>query len=267
MKNGKISRRRSPAPAAKTSWEPVAEWYGRHIDSGASAFQREIIFPGALRLLDPKPNGTYLDVACGQGAFMRLAAQKSGAHMVGFDASPSLIEQAKKTASKKEEYGIADATDFADLFDREAFDGATCLMAIQNIDEISQVFQQVASVLKPGSPFVIVMNHPCFRQPSQSGWGWDEQRKLQYRRVDRYASSYHAPIIAHPGKAPSVVTHSYHRPLEAYVTELAQNGFVIDALEEWVSDKSSDSGPRAKAENVARKEIPMFLAIRARKMT
>jgi hypothetical protein len=33
---------------------------------------------------------------------------------------------------------------------------------------------------------VLLLTHPCFRVPRQSGWGWDEQRKLQYRRVDRY---------------------------------------------------------------------------------
>jgi hypothetical protein len=34
-------------------------------------------------------------------------------------------------------------------------------------------------------------------------------------------------------------------------------------MEEWPSHKQSTSGPRAPAENTARKEIPMFLALRA----
>jgi hypothetical protein len=106
------------------------------------------------------------------------------------------------------------------------------------------------------------MNHPCFRQPRQSGWGWDEQRKLQYRRVDRYLSPYEMPILAHPGSAPDVKTTSFHRSLTAYVEALAKHGFAITALEEWTSHKQSDSGPRAKAENVARQEIPLFLAMR-----
>ena len=38
---------------------------------------------------------------------------------------------------------------------------------------------------------------------------------------------------------------------------------LVDAMEEWPSHKVSTSGPRAPAENVARKEIPMFLALRA----
>ena len=41
----------------------------------------------------------------------------------------------------------------------------------------------------------------------------------------------------------------------------------MDALEEWASHKISTSGPRAGAENTARKEIPLFMAIRGIKMT
>jgi hypothetical protein len=35
----------------------------------------------------------------------------------------------------------------------------------------------------------------------------------------------------------------------------------IRTIEEWISHKNSDSGPRAEAENSARKEIPLFMAL------
>jgi hypothetical protein len=41
---------------------------------------------------------------------------------------------------------------------------------------------------------------------------------------------------------------------------------VLDALEEWASLRSSQPGPRAEAENRARREIPLFLALRARRV-
>ena len=41
-------------------------------------------------------------------------------------------------------------------------------------------------------------------------------------------------------------------------------GFYVDAMEEWVSNKKSLPGKRAKAENRSKKEIPLFLALRAR---
>ena len=89
---------------------------------------------------------------------------------------------------------------------------------------------------------------------------------MQYRRVDRYLVPRKSPIVAHPGKSPDVYTWTFHKPIEAYVRALRNAGLLIDSLEEWPSHKHSDSGPRAAAENAARKEIPMFLALRAVKV-
>lgn len=256
-----VFKHRSP----KTSWEGVSDWYSGYMGKEGGDYQRDIVFPGALRLLAPSKDGQYLDLACGQGAFTRLLAAKA-AKVDGLDASKSLIEIAKKNAPKNARFVVADATNFSHVIGPNKFDGIVCNLAIQNIDPLGPVFVDAAHVLKTGGTLVITMNHPAYRQPRQSGWGWDEERKLQYRRVDTYMSEYEMPIIAHPGSAPHVKTYSYHRPLSVYVNELAKHGFVIDALEEWVSNKTSDSGPRAKAENIARAEIPLFLGLRARKI-
>jgi ubiquinone/menaquinone biosynthesis C-methylase UbiE len=258
---------RKPRPvshAKKPGWESVADWYVGYMGKEGGGYQREIVFPGAERLLHPKKDGVYLDIACGQGAFAKQLAKKAG-KVFGFDVSPSLIAAAKEYAPPNLELRVADATRFASRYSPAFFDGAVCNLAIQNMDPLEPVLADAARVLKPGATLIITMNHPAFRQPRQSGWGWDEERKLQYRRVDKYMSEYEMPIIAHPGSAPNVKTYSYHRPLSSYVSALAKHGFVIDTMEEWVSNKISDSGPRAKAENIARNEIPMFLAIRARK--
>ena len=256
---------RKPIPynlKPKTSWEPISGWYAGYMGKEGGDYQRTIVFPGALRLLAPRKDGSYLDLACGQGSFSKLLSTKA-ASVDGLDASKTLIEQARKNAPKNVRFHLGDATNFAHLFQPASFDGIVCNLAIQNIDPLDPVFADAARALKSNGAFVLTMNHPAFRQPRQSGWGWDEERKLQYRRVDKYLGEYEMPIIAHPGSAPHIKTYSYHRPLSSYVNELAKHGFMIDALEEWTSNKISDSGPRAKAENIARKEIPLFMAIRA----
>jgi hypothetical protein len=48
------------------------------------------------------------------------------------------------------------------------------------------------------------------------------------------------------------------------MSALVESGLYVDAVEEWVSNKNSLPGKRSKAENRARKEIPLFLALRAR---
>jgi hypothetical protein len=110
---------------------------------------------------------------------------------------------------------------------------------------------------------VIVMMHPCFRGSKHTSWGWDQQAAVQYRRVDRYLLPRKEPIVTHPGSDPTHYTWTFHRPLESYVKALRSAGLLLDALEEWPSHKASQPGPRAAAENAARKEIPLFLALRA----
>jgi SAM-dependent methyltransferase len=140
------------------------------------------------------------------------------------------------------------------------------VLAIQNIHPLGPVFEAVARLLVPGGKFVLAMTHPCFRGAKETSWGWDEQRKIQYRRVDRYLLPRKTPIVTHPGSAPDEYTWTFHRPIEDYVNAAVRAGLLMDAMEEWPSHKHSDSGPRAAAENTARKEIPMFMAIRVVKV-
>jgi len=258
-------RRYNDRKTEKTSWEPVAKQYGKKVQEEGS-FQTEVVFPGALRLLSPRKDKQYLDIACGEGTFSNMIA-KVGAKVIGFDISATLIKDAERKNILGATFRVANAKDFARYFDPKSFDGAVCILALQNINDLTATISDAGKVLKPGSPFVIVLNHPMFRIPRQSAWGWDVERVLEYRRVDSYMSENEIPIVANPGRgSQSAVTFSYHRPLQAYIMALAKAGFVIDNIEEWTSTKESEFGPRAKAENRARKEIPMFMAIRAKKV-
>ena len=72
------------------------------------------------------------------------------------------------------------------------------------------------------------------------------------------------PILTPPMAVAKIFTLTHHRPLQEYFQKLSSVGLWVDALEEWGSNKKSESGGRSRAENRARKEIPLFLAIRAR---
>jgi len=125
-------------------------------------------------------------------------------------------------------------------------------------------------VLKAGAPLVIVVIHPAFRAPKQTAWGWAidrSGRETQYRRVDAYLSQRRVPITMNPGAAAHgsapVLTQTFHRPIGMYAQLLGEHGFVIETIEEWASQRTSQPGLRADEENRARREIPLFLAIRA----
>ncbi|MBI1190337.1 MAG: methyltransferase domain-containing protein [Tepidisphaera sp.] len=280
------------SPSQSTgSWDHVAEWYDELIEDRGSDHHQRVIAPGTLRLLGELRGRRVLDVACGQGGMCRVMAGL-GASVVGVDASGRLIEAAKR-GDAKGTYLVGDARNLPEGTG-EGFDAATCIMALMNIDPLSPVLAGMAGRLRPGGVAVAVLLHPAFRSPGQTSWQWDngggdERRDArgrrdgrpprdaredrpasrdvrQYRRVDGYLSQGHKAIVMNPAAAaqgkPAVTTVTYHRPIQAYVQAFAQAGLLVSALEEWPSLRLSQPGPRAAEENRARREIPMFLAIR-----
>jgi ubiquinone/menaquinone biosynthesis C-methylase UbiE len=253
-----------PPKACTTDWGDVADWYDKLVGESGSEYHREVVLPGVLRLLAAKPGERVLDVACGQGVLCRILRER-GAEVTGVDAAAELVRAARERGPSDIAYHIADARELGFL-PEAAFDAAACVLAIQNIHPIQPLFSGAARALRHGGRLVIVMMHPAFRGAKETSWGWDEQQKVQYRRVDRYLLPRKTPINTHPGKDPGLYTWSFHKPIEAYVKALRNAGLLIDAIEEWPSHRTSTSGPRAAAENTARKEIPMFMAIRALKV-
>ncbi|MBI4281536.1 class I SAM-dependent methyltransferase [Candidatus Uhrbacteria bacterium] len=258
----------------QTSWGGVADWYDGLIE-GEGTYQKDVILPNIVRLLNPKKGETILDVGCGQGFFAREFA-KMGANVIGVDVAPELIALAKKNVPSAQLH-VASA-DVMPFVKTGSVSVATIILALQNIENVDRVFAECARALKPHGRLLIVMNHPAFRIPKHSSWGWDPSTPhqpstssggtgqagsghelTQYRRIDEYLSESRTNIQMHPGENPTATTLSFHRPLQWYMKLLAKHGFAVTRLEEWISNKKSQKGPRAVAEDTARKEIPLFL--------
>ena len=269
-----MKKTNDPKPSApRTDWRDVADWYDGLVGDEGSEYQRAVVHPGVLRLLGDVKDKRVLDVACGQGVLCRLMQQR-GAIVTGIDAARPLIESARDRdaqrppGTKPATFVCVEAQKLDDVrpLEGQTFDLATCVLAIQNIHPIGPVFEAVARRLNPGGRFVLAMMHPAFRGAKESHWGWTDDRRVQFRRVDRYLIPRKSPIVANPGKLKrgedSTYTWTFHKPIEAYVQAAVKAGLLIDGLEEWPSHKQSEPGPHAAAENTARKEIPMFLALR-----
>jgi ubiquinone/menaquinone biosynthesis C-methylase UbiE len=249
-------------PKKNTSWEGVAGWYDKLLE-GEGTYQKELILPNLFRLMGLKPGDRVLDLACGQGFFSREAVKK-GASVLGVDAARTLVDFAIQHSPKEASFRVGPAHKLNFLKD-ESFDKAMIVLAIQNIENPQEVFAECSRILKKSGKLFLVLNHPAFRVPKASSWGWDEEGGVQYRRIDKYLSEAKVPIDMHPGEKNKKETVSFHRPLQYYVKALAKAGFALTVLEEWNSHKKSEPGPRARAEDAARKEIPLFMCLGAKK--
>ena len=242
----------------ETSWGKVAGWYSELLKDD-NTYQARVILPNLLRLLNLQKGEKVLDLACGNGYFSAELAKT--AKVIGVDIARELIEKARKAAPSANFF--VSSAEKLEFLDDKSISKIVIVLAIQNMENPHLVFKECARVLKPGGSLHLVLNHPTFRIPKESSWGWDEETKTQYRRIDGYLAESKEKIQMHPGDAPSVHTYSFHRPLQYFFKTLGNQNFYVNRLEEWASNRKSQDGPRAKAENIARKEIPLFMYLEA----
>ena len=320
-----VSARREAAAAPKAKrkgeagWDHVAGWYEELVTRHRSDYHEELVLPGVLRLLAPQPGQRVLDIACGEGLLCRHLAGL-GCRCVGVDAAEHLVQTARRLAAPlaadmRPEFLVGDVRRLLELPDlarrQGAFDAATCVLSLMNMDPFEPAVRAAAALLAPGGSYVAIIMHPAFRAAGQTSWGYERiepgepqaraepksgpkpQRKPQrgpqrpgrrgeradrpepvpmhqYRRVDAYLSPAHQSILMNPGAAahgkPAITTITWHRPIQTYIKAFAEAGLLIDALEEWPSHRSSQPGPHAAEHDRARREIPMFLAMRGRRV-
>lgn len=246
-----------------SSWGKVASWYDALLEKDSDTYQTQVILPNVMRVLAIQGRERVIDIACGQGFFTR-ACHEAGAIAVGADISPELIALARTQSPKEIAFHAAPAHELNFAKDG-SFDTALIVLAIQNIEKMDATFAEAHRVLAPGGRMILVLNHPAFRVLKHSSWGYDAESQTQYRRVDRYLSAEKVLVDMHPGKKESTQTVSYHRSLQDISKALRKNGFSITSLEEWISHRSSEKGPRQDAENTARKEIPLFMMLEVTK--
>jgi SAM-dependent methyltransferase len=250
----------------RTSWDPVADWYSGWVGKDGSKHHRKLVIPVVLELLDPQPGTRILELGAGHGVLVPYIA-KAGAKYTGVDVSEKLLRLARKYHGHQGKFVLGDARRLAKLpgLHPAEFDAVVFMLSLQDMEPLQPVLNSASWALKPGGSLVLLMTHPCFRVPRQSGWGWAEKRKLQYRRIDRYLTPLRVPMHAYPGKKAGV-TLSFHRPLSEYINCLATCGLLLDRMKEIPTYKVHTAVAHAKAKDLADQEIPLFLGLRARKV-
>jgi ubiquinone/menaquinone biosynthesis C-methylase UbiE len=248
-----------------TSWQKVADWY-KDVPKKGDSYHKVVVIPNIIEKLKQfvKPGGTVVDIACGEGTITNKI-KSAGFKTVGTDMSQDLINSARHNYPTIN-FVKEDARNLSDGFVKsvQGCDAVVCVLALQNIDDIEPVIKSVSKMLSVGGVFIALLNHPYFRIPKVTKWafeGFDKQNRV----IEKYLSEQNIQILAHPGDPKSEVTYSFHRPLKAYIKSFGNSGMALIDMDELISTKASEPGKRANAENNARKEIPMFMTLVAKK--
>lgn len=256
--------------ATQYAWNTNAEFWNERMGEG-NDFHKLLIEPAQLRLLDVKPGMRILDLACGNGQFARKLASL-GANVVASDFAPKMIELAKSRTTENAdriEYHVIDATDEAQLIacGERSFDAAVCTMGIMDIAEIEPMASALRLLLKPGSPFVFSVTHPCFNLawPKMSRVVEEEDREGVITRTYSVKVSGYATPSANKGLAmvgqPEAQFY-FERPFNVLYATFFERGFSMDGMEEPIFDKPEIWDKPLMWENF--RDIPPVLVTRMR---
>jgi ubiquinone/menaquinone biosynthesis C-methylase UbiE len=255
---------RKPYSKSKNKgWDPLARWYDGMVGDKGSKHHQKLAIPAVEKLLGLRKGERVLDIACGQGVLAPILSKVPNVEYVGVDISKKLIALARERHRRTGEFFVGDATALEKVLPKTKFDAAVYMLSIEDIKDLEGTFASMAKMMDEKSRVVILMLHPAFRIPRQSGWGEDKQRRLQFRRIDSYLSRMDIPLKEYAGPQQGV-SISHHRPLQDYVNLLSKVGFAVDQMQELAGTGVTKVNNQAEERAVS--EIPLFLGIRAVKI-
>jgi len=176
-------------------WGPL--WGARPADWALSEDQQTPTYEEALRHVDLMRGELVLDIGCGVGAFLRVAADR-GARGFGLDASQALLEVARTRLPDADlRVGDMEALPYGD----DTFDLVTGFNSFFFANDIVAALREAGRVAKPGAPVVVQV------------WGPHERNDLE--AMKEIVRPFMPP---RPGKAPPEPDYSRPGVLEDLAT-------------------------------------------------
>lgn len=146
-------------------WGP--RWGSRAEDWASSEDMQVPTYAEAIRCVGIEPGQNVLDIGCGSGVFLRLAADR-GARVSGLDASEELVELARKRVPEADvRVGEMEALPYDD----ESFDLVTGFNSFFFAADLAKALREAGRVARPGAPVVIQV------------WGSPERCDLEAMKV------------------------------------------------------------------------------------
>ena len=207
-------------------WERNAGFWIRIIRERLDPFRTELTDGAVLRAVGPCRGQTLLDAGCGEGYLSRLLARR-GARVVGVDRSRALIRSAAEHAPRTGTARFVLADIRALPLPSGRFDGVVCNHSLNEMRDPRPALSEFARVLQPAGKLIVLMLHPCFyggRDRSGRRFDLDSDRYFSTRRLEQRFS-----VSGLSSPTPTVL---WMRPLEAWLSLLADTGFCVQRLRE-----------------------------------
>jgi ubiquinone/menaquinone biosynthesis C-methylase UbiE len=231
-------------------WDNFAEEYNKIVCDFGDVYHKTYLNPVVLKLLGNIKNKKILDLACGNGYFSKILADKK-AIVVGVDYSKKLISIARSVPIKNVKFIFGNSKNL-NFLKNNSFDFIISNVAFHDIKEISKTIKECSRILKPNHKLIFSIPHPAFYLSKKI-----KTNKGYFRKVINYSSIQKVDHPVYFG------VEYYHRSIGFYMDLLFQNDFVITGFYE-INTKHKN-GKIVKELDLLNhlKEIPNFLIIEA----
>jgi SAM-dependent methyltransferase len=137
-------------------YELFADEFAEHARDGL--YNAHYDRPACLALLGDVAGKRVLDAACGPGLYAEELLRR-GAHVVGFDQSPRMLDLCRRRAGPGE-FRVHDLGDPIGWLPDASVDLALCALAIEYVDDRVAALSELRRVLRPGGALVLSRGHP-----------------------------------------------------------------------------------------------------------
>ncbi|QBB69531.1 class I SAM-dependent methyltransferase [Pseudolysobacter antarcticus] len=151
------------------SWNTNATAWGEAIRAGQIESRTLITNQAIIDTVLRHEGTSVLDLGCGEGWLAREMTAR-GKHVLGVDAVPALIEQARGAGGRFE---VMSYEDLAAGKLHERFDLIVANFSLLGEDSVARLFAAMRALLKPRGVFVVQTIHPlqaCGESPYVDGW-------------------------------------------------------------------------------------------------
>ena len=220
-----MSRAEQHARSVVANFDAEAARWRDNYRSGGPMRSRFGLFITALEQAAPRP-AEVLDFGCGTGD-LSLMLRDEGWRVVGCDASPAMLEQARRAAPTLP-WSLLDATGDRPLpFAAGRFDAVIASSVFEYLADPAQALRRLGAVLRPGGALLMTVPDPrCAVRRREAFWQALARSPLAY------------PVLHRTRWRPyfSYLRLSINRfPLAQWAGLLADSGFILSSMPEQPS--------------------------------
>jgi SAM-dependent methyltransferase len=229
---------------AYDAYRKLADAYAERVDTKPHNAYLEM--PAVLSLLPRVRGRRVLDVGCGTGRYAEWLVGH-GAEVVGFDASPQMLEHARERVGDRADLRLHDLNEALDFLEDDSVDLVLAALVLDYVEDWTPPFREFRRVLRDGGALVFSVSHPTI--DFVKDFGMKDYWSVEMTEI--WWKDFGIRVLM-PG---------YRRPIQAITEPLHETGFLIERLVESRPTQQYKEADPEGYEDVAWR--PSFICIRA----